>query len=54
MEKKLIFTKLKNKISAEGYLQVSAQESRSSWIIKRAIQKLLELVDKALFVPQRD
>ena len=54
-EKKLIFEKLKNKISAEGYLQVSAQESRSQLDNKeRAIQKLLELVDKALFVPQKD
>ncbi|MCT4122850.1 alternative ribosome rescue aminoacyl-tRNA hydrolase ArfB [Elizabethkingia anophelis] len=53
-EKKLIFEKLKNKISAEGYLQVSAQESRSQLDNKeKAIQKLLELVDKALFVPQK-
>ena len=55
MKKKLIFEKLKNKISAEGYLQVSAQESRSQLDNKeRAIQKFLELVDKALFVPQKD
>lgn len=53
-EKKLIFSKLKNKISAEGFLQLSVQESRSQLDNKeKAIQKILELVDKALFVPKK-
>lgn len=53
-EKKLIFSKLKNKISAEGFLQLSVQESRSQIDNKeKAIQKILELVDKALFVPKK-
>ncbi|WP_407482865.1 alternative ribosome rescue aminoacyl-tRNA hydrolase ArfB [Elizabethkingia meningoseptica] len=53
-DKKLIFSKLKNKISAEGFLQLSVQESRSQPDNKeKAIQKILELVDKALFVPKK-
>lgn len=53
-EKKLIFSKLKNKISAESFLQLSVQESRSQLDNKeKAIQKILELVDKALFVPKK-
>ncbi|OPC03200.1 peptide chain release factor 1 [Elizabethkingia meningoseptica] len=53
-EKKLIFSKLKNKINAEGFLQLSVQESRSQLDNKeKAIQKILELVDKALFVPKK-
>ncbi|WP_407478202.1 alternative ribosome rescue aminoacyl-tRNA hydrolase ArfB [Elizabethkingia meningoseptica] len=53
-EKKLIFSKLKNKISAEGFLQLSVQESQSQLDNKeKAIQKILELVDKALFVPKK-
>lgn len=52
-EKALIAEKLKNKINAEGYLQVSSQESRSQLDNKETVtKKIMELVDKALVIPK--
>lgn len=53
-EKEKIFHKLKNKISSEGVLQVTASESRTQLQNKKiAIERIQELVDKALFVPKK-
>ena len=46
--------KLKNKISSEGVLQVTASESRTQLQNKKiAIERIQELVDKALIVPKK-
>ena len=48
-EKLRVTEKLKNKINSEGYLQVTAQETRSQLENKIiAINKILLLVDRAL------
>jgi len=48
-EKHRIFLKLKNRINAQGILQVSSQESRSQVTNKEiTTQKLLNLVQEAL------
>lgn len=53
-EKMLILEKLKNKINAEGFLQMSSQESRSQLDNKETVtQKILSTVEKALFVPRK-
>jgi ribosome-associated protein len=53
-EKEILFVKLKNKISTEGFLQVSSQESRSQLDNKEnATTKILELVKKALIIPKK-
>lgn len=52
-EKFLILEKLKNKINSEGFLQMSSQESRSQLENKEIVtEKMLVLVDKALFIPK--
>lgn len=52
-EKLLISEKLKNKINAEGYLQISSQESRSQLDNKViATLKMIELVEKSLIIPK--
>ena len=52
-QKMRIFEKLKNRINGQGFLQITSQESRSQLDNKlTSIQKMLELVDKALYVPK--
>ncbi|WP_413533666.1 alternative ribosome rescue aminoacyl-tRNA hydrolase ArfB [Empedobacter brevis] len=52
-EKALIIEKLKNKINAEGFLQITSQESRSQLENKEsATKKMLELVEKSLHIPK--
>lgn len=54
LEKTWISEKLKNRINAEGFLQVSVQETRSQLENKYlAIQKLLNLVENALKMPKK-
>jgi len=53
-QKELIQTKLKNRINAEGYLFLTVSESRTQLMNKnKAIEKIIELVDKALIVPKK-
>ena len=52
-QKMRMFEKLKNRINGQGFLQITSQESRSQLDNKlTSIQKMLELVDKALSVPK--
>lgn len=52
-EKELIHTKLKNRINSEGFLQLSVNESRTQLENKKiATEKILEWVEKSLFVPK--
>ena len=52
-EKRKIAEKLKNRINIENILQVSASEFRTQFKNKkRATEKILELVDVALFIPK--
>ncbi|REC76024.1 aminoacyl-tRNA hydrolase [Chryseobacterium elymi] len=53
-QKELILTKLKNRINAEGYLFLTVSESRTQLMNKnKAIDKMIELVNKALIVPKK-
>jgi ribosome-associated protein len=53
-EKELIQNKLKNRINAEGFLFLTVSESRTQLMNKnKAIEKILEIVDKALFIPKK-
>lgn len=53
-EKVLIQLKLKNRINADGFLFLSVSESRTQLMNKnKAIEKILEMVNKALIVPQK-
>lgn len=53
-QKTLIQEKLKNKINADGFLQMSSQESRSQLDNKENVtRKMLEAVEKALFLPKK-
>ena len=53
-EKELLAEKLKNKINSEGFLQMSSQESRSQLENKELVtQKILSIVDEALFIPKK-
>ncbi|KFE99477.1 peptide chain release factor 1 [Chryseobacterium formosense] len=53
-EKKLIYTKLKNRINSEGILQLTVSESRTQLQNKKiATEKILELVDQALIIPKK-
>ncbi|MDP9961158.1 alternative ribosome rescue aminoacyl-tRNA hydrolase ArfB [Chryseobacterium lathyri] len=53
-QKELIQTKLKNRINAEGYLFLTVSESRTQLMNKnKAIEKIIEIVDKALIVPKK-
>ncbi|EJL72448.1 alternative ribosome rescue aminoacyl-tRNA hydrolase ArfB [Chryseobacterium populi] len=53
-EKALIQNKLKNRINAEGFLFLTVSESRTQLMNKnKAIEKIIELVDKALIIPKK-
>lgn len=53
-EKLLIQNKLKNRINAEGFLFLTVSESRTQLMNKnKAIEKILEIVDKSLFIPKK-
>ncbi|WP_449400858.1 peptide chain release factor-like protein [Chryseobacterium wanjuense] len=54
-EKLLIQNKLKNRINAEGFLFLTVSESRTQLMNKnKAIEKILEIVDKSLFIPKKE
>lgn len=51
--KEMITEKLKNRINAEGILQLTVSESRTQLQNKKiATDKILEIVEKALFIPK--
>lgn len=53
-EKQRIFQKLKNRINAEGILQLTSSESRTQLQNKKSVTvKILEVVNLALFVPKK-
>ncbi|ASW75920.1 peptide chain release factor 1 [Chryseobacterium piperi] len=53
-EKDLIQFKLKNRINAEGVLFLSVSESRTQLMNKNmAIEKIIEIVNKALIIPKK-
>ncbi len=53
-EKVRISEKLKNRINSEGLLQITSSESRTQLQNKKIVtEKMLELVEKSLFVPKR-
>jgi len=53
-QKDLIQDKLKNRINAEGFLFLTVSESRTQLMNKnKAIEKIVEIVDKSLFIPKK-
>ncbi|MGC4130300.1 MAG: alternative ribosome rescue aminoacyl-tRNA hydrolase ArfB [Bergeyella sp.] len=53
-EKQRISEKLKNRINADGILQLTVSESRTQLQNKKiATEKILDFVNKALFVPKK-
>lgn len=53
-QKEILFTKLKNKINAEGILQISASESRTQLQNRKiVVEKMLLLVNNALIMPKK-
>jgi len=53
-QKELIQQKLKNRINAEGLLFLTVSESRTQLMNKnKAIEKIIDLVNKALIVPKK-
>ena len=51
--KEMIFEKLKNRINADGILQLTVSESRTQLQNKKiATDKILEIVGKSLFIPK--
>nr|WP_315026479.1 alternative ribosome rescue aminoacyl-tRNA hydrolase ArfB [uncultured Chryseobacterium sp.] len=53
-EKALIQNKLKNRINADGFLFMTVSESRTQLMNKNnAIEKIMEIVDKALIIPKK-
>jgi len=53
-QKLLIQDKLKNRINAEGFLFLTVSESRTQLMNKnKAIEKIIEIVDKSLFIPKK-
>ncbi|AZA48564.1 aminoacyl-tRNA hydrolase [Chryseobacterium carnipullorum] len=53
-QKGLIRGKLKNRINADGYMFLTVSESRTQLMNKnKAIEKIIDLVDKALIVPKK-
>lgn len=53
-EKEMIQNKLKNRINADGFLLMSVSESRTQLMNKnKAIEKIIETVNKALIVPKK-
>lgn len=52
--KEMIFDKLKNRINSEGILQLTVSESRTQLQNKKiATDRILEIVEKSLFIPKR-
>ncbi|MBB4806415.1 ribosome-associated protein [Chryseobacterium defluvii] len=53
-EKNLIQNKLKNRINAEGFLFLTVSENRTQLMNKnKAIEKILDIVNKALIIPKK-
>lgn len=53
-EKDLIESKLKNRVNADGFLFLTVSESRTQLMNKnKAIEKILEMVDKSLWIPKK-
>ncbi|WP_295199477.1 alternative ribosome rescue aminoacyl-tRNA hydrolase ArfB [uncultured Chryseobacterium sp.] len=53
-QKALMSDKLRNRINAEGMLFLTVSESRTQLMNKnKAIEKIIELVDKALVIPKK-
>lgn len=53
-QKDLIRDKLKNRINADGFLFLTVSESRTQLMNKnKAIEKILEMVDKSLWIPKK-
>ncbi|MBK1897974.1 alternative ribosome rescue aminoacyl-tRNA hydrolase ArfB [Chryseobacterium paridis] len=53
-EKALIESKLKNRINSEGLLFLTVSESRTQLMNKnKAIEKIIEIVNKALIIPKK-
>ena len=53
-EKLRISEKLKNRINSEGLLQMTSSESRTQVQNKKIVtEKMMDLVEKALFVPKK-
>ncbi|MDR6160025.1 ribosome-associated protein [Chryseobacterium sp. SLBN-27] len=53
-QKYLISHKLKNRINAEGFLFLTVSESRTQLMNKtKAIEKIFEIVNKALIIPKK-
>ena len=51
--KEMIFEKLKNRINVDGILQLTVSESRTQLQNKKiATDKILEIVEKSLFIPK--
>ena len=51
--KEMIFEKLKNRINSDGILQITVSESRTQLQNKKiATDKILEIVEKSLFIPK--
>ncbi|WP_312090392.1 alternative ribosome rescue aminoacyl-tRNA hydrolase ArfB [Chryseobacterium sp.] len=54
VEKERIFFKLKNRINAEGILQMTVSESRTQLQNKKiAAEKIQEMVNQALIIPKK-
>ncbi|WEK68260.1 MAG: alternative ribosome rescue aminoacyl-tRNA hydrolase ArfB [Candidatus Chryseobacterium colombiense] len=53
-QKDLIRDKLKNRINVDGFLFLTVSESRTQLMNKnKAIEKILEIVDKSLWIPKK-
>ena len=53
-QKNSIQIKLKNRVNAEGFLFLTVSEARTQQMNKaKAIEKILELVDKSLVIPKK-
>ncbi|KIC62609.1 alternative ribosome rescue aminoacyl-tRNA hydrolase ArfB [Chryseobacterium taiwanense] len=53
-QKDLIQNKLKNRINTDGFLFLTVSESRTQLMNKnKAIEKILEIVDKSLWIPKK-
>ncbi|AZA56232.1 aminoacyl-tRNA hydrolase [Chryseobacterium shandongense] len=53
-QKDLIYHKLKNRINADGFLFLTVSETRTQLMNKtKAVEKILEIVDKALVIPKK-
>ncbi|MFN4364724.1 alternative ribosome rescue aminoacyl-tRNA hydrolase ArfB [uncultured Chryseobacterium sp.] len=53
-QKDLIHNKLKNRINSEGFLFLTVSETRTQLMNKtKAIEKILEIVNKALIIPKK-